>query len=120
MALKTNCASCNKLVDYGTTHCPECALKVAQERQEKDTRYKFYRQDIREQAFYISKEWLRVRKIALARDHFLCQHCLKDKQVTAADVVHHIKELKQFPELALTLDNLLCLCNACHNTVHNK
>ncbi len=32
-----------------------------------------------------------------------------------ADMVHHIKERSEYPELALTLDNLISLCNACHN-----
>ena len=35
-----------------------------------------------------------------------------------ADMVHHIKERTEYPELALTLENLISLCNACHNKEH--
>ncbi|OZQ74694.1 endonuclease [Paenibacillus odorifer] len=35
-----------------------------------------------------------------------------------ADMVHHIKPLSEYPELALVLKNLLSLCNSCHNKEH--
>jgi predicted kinase len=33
-------------------------------------------------------------------------------------VVHHIKQLEEYPELALDPDNLVSLCNLCHNREH--
>lgn len=36
----------------------------------------------------------------------------------SATVVHHIKPLAGHPEMALDLDNLESLCDACHNKKH--
>jgi 5-methylcytosine-specific restriction endonuclease McrA len=33
-------------------------------------------------------------------------------------MVHHIKPLSDYPDLALVLENLLSLCNSCHNKEH--
>lgn len=70
-------------------------------------------------AFYRSKEWRKAREMALKRDNYLCQSCLSNKKIQRAEVVHHIKELVDYPELATTLDNLISWCNSCH-TVHHK
>ncbi|MDX1807835.1 MAG: HNH endonuclease signature motif containing protein, partial [Paenisporosarcina sp.] len=67
-----------------------------------------------------SKEWLSLRQLALKRDKFECQMCKKKGKYHKAECVHHIKEVKMFPGLALTLSNLMCLCNACHNKVHDR
>lgn len=44
--------------------------------------------------------------------------CKADGKVTLAQCVHHIKHLKDHPELALDINNLQSLCNACHNIMH--
>lgn len=68
--------------------------------------------------FYNSKEWQDCREVALVRDHYLCQHCLREKRFTPATSVHHIEHLKDCPERALDLDNLISLCTICHNKEH--
>lgn len=70
--------------------------------------------------FYKSKEWRQLRLIALQRDKYECQMCKKNGKYHKAECVHHIKEVKLFPWLALTLSNLMSLCNACHNKVHDR
>lgn len=70
--------------------------------------------------FYKSKEWLRVRQLALKRDNYECQICKKRGKYKKAENVHHMKEIKTYPELALSLDNLQCLCIRCHNEVHDR
>lgn len=70
--------------------------------------------------FYKSKEWLELRKIALKRDNNECQLCKAKGKYHRAENVHHIKEVKTHPHLALTLDNLQCLCIRCHNEVHDR
>ena len=79
-------------------------------------KYKYKKPD----PFYLSKPWRKVRAVALARDHYLCQHCLKRGRLKTAELVHHIKPLETHPDLGLTLDNLLSLCTACHNRVHGS
>nr|WP_245741843.1 HNH endonuclease signature motif containing protein [Pisciglobus halotolerans] len=70
--------------------------------------------------FYKSKEWRKLRAIAKKRDHNECQMCKANGKYSKGDMVHHIKEVKDNPELALALSNLQTLCNACHNKVHDK
>ncbi|MED1881078.1 HNH endonuclease [Brevibacillus borstelensis] len=87
---------------------------------EKDNQryYDRFVRDKRADQFYHSKEWQRVREQVLIRDHYLCQHCLKQKRVTKAEMVHHIHPLREHWHLRLVPSNLISLCNACHNQVH--
>ncbi|WP_426454857.1 HNH endonuclease [Paenibacillus sp. S-38] len=68
--------------------------------------------------FYKSSAWLTTRRAALIRDNHLCQHCLKEQRLTPAAMVHHIQEVRMAWELRLQLDNLVSLCDACHNRIH--
>jgi len=68
--------------------------------------------------FYNAPAWRACRKAILARDNYICQHCLQENKITPADVVHHIKSLEEYPELALDPENLISLCNLCHNRKH--
>lgn len=69
---------------------------------------------LKQQGFYHTSAWRRIRKLALQRDHYLCQACLKENRFTKATEVHHIKPLEDFPEFALELSNLQSLCWDCH------
>lgn len=81
--------------------------------------YDKYKRNQESRTFYKSKAWEICRQLVLMRDHYLCQDCLKNKQITPADMVHHIKELVDHPELGLSTDNLVSLCNSCHNMRHS-
>lgn len=70
--------------------------------------------------FYKSKEWMELRQKALKRDNFECQMCKDAGRYHRAENVHHLKEVKTHPHLALTLSNLQCLCIKCHNKVHDR
>ena len=70
--------------------------------------------------FYKSKEWRQMRIKALQRDNYECCMCRDKGKYRKADCVHHIKEVKEYPELSLTFDNLMSLCNTCHNEVHDR
>ena len=86
-------------------------------------------------AFYWSKKWKRKRDEILRRDHYECQMCRArikeaarngeqlhgyDSRIHRAVCVHHIKELKDYPELALDDDNLISLCHVCHDRIHGR
>lgn len=93
----------------------------AQHKGDNNRYYDKYQRNQEAKAFYHSLEWRRAREQALIRDHGLCQHCLRDKQITTADMVHHIKPIKTHWHLRLLLSNLLSLCNSCHNKIdHSK
>lgn len=74
--------------------------------------------------FYKSAAWLRARRAALIRDHYLCQDCLTRHRVQGhgrvapAEMVHHIESYQEHPELGLVLENLVSLCDACHAKRH--
>lgn len=68
--------------------------------------------------FYKSREWRHKRREILRRDNRECQKCKRDGRYSRAETVHHIKHLKDFPELALADSNLESLCNTCHNEEH--
>ena len=74
--------------------------------------------------FYHTAAWKRIRQAALMRDGGMCQACmerLKDGvgfRPRRATMVHHIIPVKERPDLALELDNLRSLCDACHAAEH--
>lgn len=85
--------------------------------------------------FYNSKKWKKKRLDILKRDRYECQDCAKrlqeaaakgiqlradERKIRRAEEVHHIKELKEYPELGLDDDNLTSLCIPCHNIRHGR
>lgn len=82
--------------------------------------YNKYKRDQETKRFYNSKAWEVCRTNVLIRDYYLCQECLKDKRIKIYDVVHHIKPLRDYPELSLVESNLISLCHACHNRIESK
>ena len=84
--------------------------------------------------FYDSGSWKRLRKHIRNRDNNECQECKrqgkvfidtnqyseKAKRKKIQLIVDHIKELEDYPELALDEENLETLCVYCHNKKHGR
>jgi len=84
--------------------------------------------------FYDSKQWKQLREEVKKRDNYECQECKRQGKVFIDTyeysesakrkkiklVVHHIKELENYPELALEMDNLETICVDCHNKEHGR
>ncbi|MBR5302945.1 MAG: HNH endonuclease [Clostridia bacterium] len=78
--------------------------------------------------FYGTSRWLAARQRALDRDLGRCVWCKQAGRYTIdrrgrrlpvlATMVHHIKPRKEYPELELDLDNLVSLCDKCHDDAH--
>ena len=68
--------------------------------------------------FYTSTIWKAKRQAILSRDGYMCQNCKRYGRLKQATTVHHIKHYDEYPELALNNDNLISLCEACHNNMH--
>jgi 5-methylcytosine-specific restriction endonuclease McrA len=70
--------------------------------------------------FYDCAKWRKLRQRAIIRDNNECQMCKQQGKYHNVNNVHHIKEVKHRPDLALDLDNLVCLCIDHHNEVHGR
>ena len=67
---------------------------------------------------YKTKRWRSVRKIVIARDHGMCQECKRRGIYTRGTIIHHITEAREDLSLFWDVDNLECICPACHNAEH--
>lgn len=76
--------------------------------------------DETDKSFYDSPKWRRKRNAILRRDHYQCQLCKRFGRITPAKLVHHKLELSEYPELAFDDDNLVSVCQACHNKLHDE
>ena len=121
MAYMKFCPRCNtELIPQHEKYCSKCSTKIKMDTQEERRIYfKEYnenRKDINE--FYNSKKWKVTRELAKLNDYNLCLICFSKGILKECDLVHHIVEVKEDMNLALNLDNLICLCNSCHRKVH--
>jgi len=85
-------------------------------------RHKIYDKSQRNQRknkFYRSAEWLNVRQLAIARANGLDEYSLKyEQRIIRGNLIHHIFELDERPDLYLSLDNLICVSSQTHNKIH--
>lgn len=80
--------------------------------------------------FYKSTEFVELRRQVLAREHNECVECRKRGRYRRAKVVHHVNEVRDRPDLALSLyykdtdgtvkPNLIPLCQECHERAHGR
>lgn len=119
--LKKIC-SCGKVIPYSMKRCPECEVKAEKERRENIRYYKqtTYDRDSKYNKFYKSKEWIKGRQLAIVRDHALCRDCLDRDVITPYNTVHHIIPIKEDWSKRLDIDNLICLCESCHQKRHKS
>lgn len=68
--------------------------------------------------FYKTMAWRRKRLEILERDNYECQLCKREGKYNKGNTVHHIQHMEDRPDLALADDNLLTVCEACHNKEH--
>jgi len=114
MAARRYCAhtQCHQFAVPGGYYCQDHAQSTAHD-------YRRDRTDVAEQAFYRSTEWRQAREWKLAAQP-LCQDCLAEGIVTPATLAHHVKDIKDFPLLALEQSNLRSLCEDHHNKAHRS
>lgn len=78
--------------------------------------------------FYVCTQWKKKRIEIFKRDHGECQVCRRKGKLTVLQLnskdrrrrayIHHVKHLRDSPELALTDSNLETLCFECHELEH--
>ena len=102
---------CQNLIDGNEACCPEC--KPYEKKATK--RYDQQRGNSGDRGY--DAAWQKVREGKASRNP-LCERCLRNGNIHALDVVHHIKPIETHPELRLVMDNLESLCTACHEEEH--
>lgn len=119
MALKKLCR-CGKTIDYYDSYCEKCKKEMDQEKKNQIKYYDTHHRDKESQTFYNSKPWKIAREIVRRRDSGLCIVCRDNKEIVSSDVVHHIVPLKEDRDKGLDINNLICLCDSCHNIIHRE
>ena len=94
---------CPQLTRDAKGYCPD-HLHVVNEHDK-------YRGSARQRGY--DSTWEKLRKIVL-RENPLCYDCLEIDRVTPSKEVHHIKKVRDYPELRLVKSNLMCLCEYHH------
>lgn len=73
---------------------------------------------------YSSKAWQRCRENYKKSVGGLCERCLKQGKIVAAEIVHHKKHLTRRninnAEIVFGFNNLEALCRECHALEHSK
>ena len=79
----------------------------------------------KEHDFYISKEWKRLAESVRRIDRYECQLCKHRGRYRRGEIVHHVKHVKDRPDLALNLYDpdtnarqLITVCKQCHEQCH--
>lgn len=73
--------------------------------------------------WYNSAAWEHMREQVLKLDNYECQLCKAKGRHSKAAIVHHVKHLKDRPDLALKIwdgneRQLISVCRACHERLH--
>lgn len=75
--------------------------------------------------FYDWTEWVHQRQDVLRLDKQECQICKQQGRYRRAVIVHHVKHLRDRPDLALSVIDpdtgdrqLISLCRSCHEEQH--
>ncbi|MHC1720846.1 MAG: HNH endonuclease signature motif containing protein [Clostridiaceae bacterium] len=73
---------------------------------------------------YATTQWEKARCYVIMRAYGLCERCLKDGAINPGKIVHHIVWLtynnKHDWNIAYNPDNLIYLCNSCHEEIHKR
>lgn len=80
--------------------------------------------------FYHDKAWVRLSKQVRKEQHNECYYCRLRGKYSPAELVHHVKELKIYPQFAYARYvtdecgnrrvNLVAVCRACHENIHGR
>lgn len=81
--------------------------------------------DGREGVWYNGAAWEHMRQAVLKMDRYECQRCKARGRYHKAEIVHHVKHLKDRPDLALSIYDpdtgdrqLISVCKQCHEDLH--
>lgn len=116
MAIKKLCIRCKKVIEANQKYCVACLGKI---KTDYNRDYDRYRRNRDSKDFYNSRAWkLKRQEIFLRYAHLDLYDLYVNNVITNADVIHHICELAEAPELALDNSNLIPLTTSNHTHIH--
>lgn len=71
-------------------------------------------------SFYNSPEWKNLRNRKFYASNGLCELCYKEGIIKEAREIHHIVPINENWSKRLEYDNLIALCPAHHQEMHNR
>lgn len=119
MALLKLCR-CGKTITMQQGTCERCQAMQGEKKRQRHKEYKDKRKGNDNRKFYSSKAWKVTRERIKRRDNGLCQLCWDKSRIKPMHTVHHIIELDDSDRLALVHNNLISLCEPCHQHVHKE
>lgn len=75
---------------------------------------------MRDDPFYHTARWERIRASVLRRDGYMCQESKRYGKAVQANTVHHIFPREQYPQFTWCPWNLISLSSERHNGMHNR
>jgi hypothetical protein len=113
------CKRCKKRTTNRQGWCDSCQIRF-DSRKKTDTK-KYYRKRGTTTERGYGSDWQRVRAEKLETDPLCeCSRCREMQRVKMATIVHHIKEVEDFPDLRLVWDNLMGFNKKCHEVEHGR
>lgn len=110
--IKHYCNGCHHiLIDYNKKYCDSCKTKFDKSKSKRVS--PSYNHLIK------SSRWTRLSR-RVRKEKPMCEICLKNKKlgkqdfVNPSEEVHHIKKVRDRPDLEFDRDNLMALCKKCH------
>jgi len=111
------CPRCRTVYSYVSKECPNGCNKKS--RREANRVYDETQR--KNQDFYSSKEWKRLREACRNKYSGLCIWTLyKHKRIVKGRIAHHIVPLEINKNLGLKLHNLLYVSDEAHGEIHAK
>lgn len=115
MLLKS--CKCGRLIPQSMKMCETCEQRQ-QEQPSRHTVYNNTRRDARAAAFYLSKEWRKMRECIISVYDGIDIYALYvECEILSCEPVHHIIELEEDWEQRLNPLNLIPLNQRTHNTI---
>lgn len=111
---------CGKAIPNSIPRCDECQVRYDRDKRHRHKTYNRYKRDQDLQAIYNNPKWNVCKTKTIFRDNGLCQVCLAGKRIREQHVVHHIAPLEDNKAKAYQLNNLICLCESCHQLIHGQ
>lgn len=113
-----NFKGCNAIISYRETYCEAHKEQRKQMEKVRQRKYDGTLRDQKTKNFYNSRAWRIKSAYIKSKGYNICRLCFEKQEKSEAAVTHHIEELREHWVKGLEDDNLIPLCDACHQQVH--